>query len=91
MSGRKPEIRLRLKPDDLTELSEIQKRILENAARYLKAGGTLIYSTCTLDPAENEEQIRAFIKAHPDFSVAGQRTIFPDGSHDGFFYSIMKK
>ena len=91
VSGRKPEIRLRLKPDDLTELSEIQKRILENAARYLKAGGTLIYSTCTLDPAENEEQIRAFIKAHPDFSVAGQQTIFPDGSHDGFFYSIMKK
>ncbi len=90
VSGRKPEIRLRLKPDDFTELSEIQKRILENAARYLKAGGTLIYSTCTLDPAENEEQVDAFLKTHPEFSLVKQQTIFPDESHDGFFYSIMK-
>lgn len=89
VSGRKPEIRLRLKPDDFTELSEIQKRILENAARYLKAGGTLIYSTCTLDPAENEEQVDAFLKAHSEFSLVKQQTIFPDESHDGFFYCIM--
>lgn len=90
VSGRKPEIRLRLKPEDLTELSVIQKQIFENAARYLKAGGTLIYSTCTLDPAENEEQVDAFLKTHPEFSLVKQQTIFPDESHDGFFYSIMK-
>lgn len=90
VSGRKPEIRLRLKPEDFKELSEIQKQILENAARYLKPYGTLIYSTCTLDPAENEEQIDAFLKVHPEFSLVKQQTIFPDESNDGFFYSILK-
>jgi 16S rRNA (cytosine967-C5)-methyltransferase len=90
VSGRKPEIRLRLKSEDFTELSEIQKRILENAARYLKSGGTFIYSTCTLDPVENEELVDAFLKTHPEFSLVNQQTIFPDESHDGFFYSIMK-
>ena len=91
VSGRKPEIRLRLKPEDFSELASLQKQILENAARYVKSGGTLIYSTCTLDPQENEEQVAGFLKNHSDFSQVKQQTIIPDARHDGFFYSILHK
>ncbi|MDD6551549.1 MAG: transcription antitermination factor NusB [Lachnospiraceae bacterium] len=91
VSGRKPEIRLRLKSEDFTELAGIQKQILENAARYVKPGGTLIYSTCTLDPLENEDQVTGFLSRHSDFSLAKQQTIIPDDRHDGFFYSILQK
>ncbi|MQN01220.1 MAG: methyltransferase domain-containing protein [Lachnospiraceae bacterium] len=91
VSGRKPEIRLRLLQSDFAELAAIQRKILENAARYVKPGGKLIYSTCTLDPAENEEQTDAFISAHPEFFIQKQLTIIPDAEHDGFFYSIIRK
>lgn len=52
---RKPEIRYRVKPDDLSSLGSLQRSILREAVRYLKPGGTLIYSTCTIDRTENDE------------------------------------
>ena len=68
---------LRKKPDirykDLTQLPELaalQGAILENAAKYLQKGGRLVYSTCTLNPDENERQIEKFLKSHPDFHLA---------------------
>ena len=50
-------------------LSEIQYTILEDAAKMLKTGGRLMYSTCTFSPEENEKQIRAFLDRHPDFDL----------------------
>jgi 16S rRNA (cytosine967-C5)-methyltransferase len=65
---RKPEIRY--KPlTDFQELPELQYRILENAARYLKKGGTLVYSTCTVLQAENEAVVERFLAAHPEFEL----------------------
>ncbi len=64
--AKKPEIRHK----DLTEsarLPAIQSAILEASAAYLKSGGVLVYSTCTILPAENEDVITAFLAAHPDF------------------------
>lgn len=90
VSGRKPEIRLRLKPEDFAALAKIQKQILENAAEYVKLGGTLVYSTCTLDPLENEQQAEAFLSMHQDFSMEKQETIIPDSGHDGFYYAILR-
>ena len=64
---RKPE--LRYKPDlGLSELPQIQYDILCNAARFVKSGGYLVYSTCTLDPAENNDNARRFLSEHGDFS-----------------------
>lgn len=90
VSGRKPEIRLRLTPDDFISLSIIQQKILENASKYLNGNGILIYSTCTLDPLENEEQVSKFLKEHSDFELIKQHTIIPDNGHDGFYYAIMR-
>ena len=64
--AKKPELRHK----DLSEsarLPTIQADILEASARYVKEGGVLVYSTCTILPAENEDVVTAFLKKHPEF------------------------
>lgn len=61
--GRKPEIRLRIEHEKLQRFPAIQDAILHAAAPCVRAGGTLIYSTCTLNPEENEERVRAFLSS----------------------------
>lgn len=63
---RKPEIRYKSE-EELQGLSDIQAAILENAARYVKTGGELIYSTCTVFREENEDVVETFLKTHPEF------------------------
>ena len=67
---KKPDIR-RKKADDLFTLPMVQNAILENAARYVRPGGTLLYSTCTILPEENEEVADAFLGTHPEFPGKG--------------------
>ncbi len=89
--GRKPEIRYK-SIKDIEKLPPLQYNILVNSARYLKVYGTLVYSTCSLNPKENEEVVKRFLDAHDDFELVEQRTIFPQEEDcDGFFYSVMKK
>jgi 16S rRNA (cytosine967-C5)-methyltransferase len=63
-----PEIRWRREPDDLADLASRQTRILASAARHLKVGGRLVYSTCTVARTENEEVVSDFLEAHPNFA-----------------------
>jgi 16S rRNA (cytosine967-C5)-methyltransferase len=70
--SRRPEIRLRRTPEDLTALAERQKRILSLVWPRLKPGGSLVYLTCTLNPAENERQIAAFLADHADATLCGE-------------------
>lgn len=65
---RNPEIRWRISPADIAELSSKQSRILRNAARLVKPGGTLLYSTCSLERDENEAVAESFIKEHSAFT-----------------------
>lgn len=65
---RNPEIRYRLRPNDITELAEQQKIMLARAAATVRPGGRLIYSTCSVEPEENEEVLEAFAAANPDFT-----------------------
>jgi len=66
---RNPDARTRLTETDLAELVTKQADILDTASRLVKIGGRLIYATCSLLPAENEDQIAFFLQRHPDFSV----------------------
>ena len=68
--GRKPDIKENVKPEGLKALAALQREILGNAARYVKPGGRLLFSTCTVDPAENEENMAWFLTEHPEFSAA---------------------
>ena len=80
IARRKPEIKYY--NGEYDELEKIQEDILENAAKYLKKGGTLVYSTCTVRKAENERQIEKFLKRHRDFRLEDISGYFP-GNADG--------
>jgi 16S rRNA (cytosine967-C5)-methyltransferase len=66
---RNPEIKWRTTPEGLKKCAVLQKALMESAALYLKKGGFLIYSTCTIMPEENEEVIKDFMSHHPDFMI----------------------
>lgn len=87
---RKPDIKWNR--EDMSGLREIQQKILENAGRYLKRGGEIVYSTCTIDKRENEEQTELFLKNHSDFEKISEKTYYPnkDGC-DGFYICKMRK
>ncbi|MGM9941146.1 MAG: 16S rRNA (cytosine(967)-C(5))-methyltransferase RsmB [Bulleidia sp.] len=87
----KPEIRWHVQPQDLDEITAVQKQILDVSAQYLRENGKLVYSTCTLNKKENEKQVEAFLKEHPSFVLEREMTIFPDKSHDGFYAALLCK
>ena len=97
---KKPEIKWNKKRKDLKELVPIQREIMNNAWEYLKIGGVMVYSTCTLNKEENEENVKWFLENHKDAEIVtffvgkgrnlkydreGSLTIFPDSEMDGFF------
>jgi 16S rRNA (cytosine967-C5)-methyltransferase len=73
---RHPDARWRLKVSDIAVMSSIQRAILRTAADAVKPGGWLVYSTCSLEPEENEEQVQGFLDKHQDFRLDPP----PDGS-----------
>ena len=94
---KKPDIRYK-EPGDITALADIQRKILSNLSTYVKPSGTLLYSTCTLLPQENEDIISDFLQRHPEFSPGsftlpkigevpgGMLTLLPHvHGTDGFF------
>ncbi|MEW8970327.1 MAG: 16S rRNA (cytosine(967)-C(5))-methyltransferase RsmB [Mesobacillus sp.] len=64
---RKPDMKYTKKEQDLSQLQTIQLSLLQSVAPLLKAGGTLVYSTCTVDRAENQEVMEEFLREHPEF------------------------
>ena len=98
---RKPEIKYKEK-EEFRDLPPIQKKILENASKYVKKGGTLIYSTCTIQDSENIDVIKEFLQKNKNFELApidevkvdldnqekGYMKIYPNVHEmDGFFIS----
>jgi 16S rRNA (cytosine967-C5)-methyltransferase len=67
--SRHPDARWRLRPEAIDEMADLQARMLEAAAEVVAPGGLLVYSTCTLEPEENEVRVEAFLGARPDFAV----------------------
>ncbi len=85
---KKPEIRYRMTEESEQELAVLQREILNVCCRYVKPGGVLLYSTCTINRLENEENTGWFLKEHKEFSLAVQRQFFPDeGEWDGFYFA----
>lgn len=79
---RKPEIKLTKDEKDIDELVKIQKDILNNCKDYVKAGGHLIYSTCTLEPRENIEMIEEFLRENDNFKMEKLDDYLGDGKKD---------
>ncbi len=89
---RKPEIKYKKLINDGKDLAKLQLSILETAAKYVKEGGQLMYSTCTINANENTGVISAFLGKHSNFNLGRNRQLLPnsDGT-DGFYYCKMKK
>ena len=76
--SQKPDIKLRLKKEDIPAIVETQKRLLHTVCRYVKPGGTLVYSTCSILPCENIKQVQTFLEEHPAFTLETLPTSFPE-------------
>jgi 16S rRNA (cytosine967-C5)-methyltransferase len=74
---RRVDARYRRQPEELGQLAELQREILSNAALLVRPGGRLVYSTCTLEPEENQIQSEWFIKDHTDYELADYRNYLP--------------
>ena len=83
---RRVDSRWRLTPGDFERMSQRQMSILSNVARLLKPGGVLVYSTCSLEPEENEQLIARALQMFPDLNRIETKSIFPFRDHfDGAF------
>jgi 16S rRNA (cytosine967-C5)-methyltransferase len=100
----KHEIVLTTTMQDIQQLTIIQSKILSNAARYVRSGGRILYSTCTITIAENESVVRQFLKTHSDFEtvVVDNQYVHSDDEGyirlwphlhgtDGFFAAVLTK
>ena len=95
---RKPDIKWQRKPEDIKEITTIQKKILETCAQYLKPNGTIIYSTCSILKEENQNIIEQFLKESLKFKIekiTSERSqnleILPQKVQDGFFIAKLIK
>lgn len=72
---RHPDGRWRLRPSSVDELVDVQRDILDASVDLVQPGGLLVYSTCSLEPEENEEQVSAFVRRFPEFHVEESRAV----------------
>ena len=90
---RKPDIKWQRKVEDIKEITETQKTILNNCSQYLKKGGDLVYSTCSIFEEENEDIIKEFLEKNCNFEIKSNTiiNIIPDDEKDGFFICKLHK
>lgn len=90
---RHPEIKWKRKEEDLLRFQRLQLQIMGNVCRYVKPTGVILYSTCTVEPEEDQEVIRAFLSSNPEFSLEDARPFLPPQAQkfvtpEGFFFTF---
>lgn len=89
--GKKRDIKYNISPESMESLGILQKDIVDNSWQYVKKGGVLLYSTCTIHKAENEDMVKYICDNYP-FTVEEQRQILPGFAQaDGFFYARLRR
>ncbi|MCQ2507783.1 MAG: 16S rRNA (cytosine(967)-C(5))-methyltransferase RsmB [Dorea sp.] len=90
--GKKPDLKYRMTEEDEKSLAKLQREILDVTADYVKKGGRLLYSTCTIDRMENEDNSRWFLENHPEFELIKEKQRIPGiDAGDGFYLALFKK
>lgn len=88
---RNPDDKWKLSKERIGELVQIQQHILQEYSSMLKAGGTLVYATCSILPSENDKQIDLFLSSNPNFVLEKKQTIYPSEGGDGYFMARLLK
>lgn len=96
---RKPDIKWQRKKEDIEEITKIQLDILQKCSKYLKVGGELVYSTCSILKSENEDIVEEWIKNtnveksrnNIKYKITHMEKILPDENNDGFFICKIKR
>jgi len=90
---RNPDAKWKLKPEELGELKKTQAEILANYGQMLKAGGAMVYATCSIFPEENERQVEKFMsQVGTAWTLEAQETLWPENDGpDGFYFARLRK
>jgi 16S rRNA (cytosine967-C5)-methyltransferase len=89
--GRRPEVRGRLRPDDLPHLVALQTRLLRLAADRTRPGGALVYSTCSIEPEENQQVVQALLSERPEFTLEAEEEAVPGRPADGGYWARLRR
>ena len=90
--GKKTDIRYKMTAEKQESLIKLQREILDTVYRYVKPGGTLVYSTCTIHKDENEGNVSWFLEKHEEFELVSKEQMLPgDTYYDGFFIAKLKR
>lgn len=89
---KKSDIKYKMNMAKMESLAALQQEILNVAEQYVKDGGIMVYSTCTIDRMENEDNVEQFLKTHTNYILEGMEQILPDRTgNDGFFIARLRK
>lgn len=88
---RNPDAKWKFENDTFEDTRKLQQHIISNYSKMVKPGGTMIYSTCSILPSENKQQVDAFLKNNTTFEFIEDKTIFPSEGFDGFYMCKLKR
>ncbi|HZY80846.1 MAG TPA: methyltransferase domain-containing protein [Cyclobacteriaceae bacterium] len=88
---RNPDAKWKLSEEFVERVKGIQQNILRDYSKIVKPGGKMVYSTCSLLPSENEEQVKAFLENNPEFTIEAEKKISPSEGFDGFYMARLNR
>lgn len=88
---RNPDAKWKLSEDYIKKVTEVQEKILSEYAVMVKSGGMMVYSTCSILPTENEDQVKKFLQTNHDFGLLEEKHIWPSDGFDGFYMALIQK
>jgi 16S rRNA (cytosine967-C5)-methyltransferase len=89
--GRRPEVRWRLRPADLPHLVRLQTTLLRQACDRVRPGGAIVYSTCSIEPEENQGVVRAVLEGTPDLTLEAESESAPGRPADGGYWARLRR
>lgn len=88
---RNPDAKWKLNEETVERTKKLQQEIISNYSKMLKPEGFMVYSTCSILPSENQEQVKTFLSNHKEFELLKDKTLLPSQGFDGFYMALIKR